>query len=138
MGRAKICNVNGLSVEGPWNWRVNRLVFSALYMGKAELRRKARTGYHGYRLMGPWYFTFSFLCEPLVDRSFQFSPLLPGWGGGTPVYNLYGYVLRDRVWFSSCSFLNPIHSRTMGSFNRKRLAGLLVYAMQAKTLSHVQ
>ena len=109
------------------------MVFSALYMGKADLRMKARTGYHEYRLMGPWYWTFSFLCEPPADRPFQFSPLLPGWGGGAPVYKIYGYVLRDRVWFSSCSFLNPIHSRTMGSFNRKRLAGLLVYAMQAKT-----
>ena len=53
MGRAKLCNVNGLSVKGPWNWRVNRLEFFALYMGKADGRVKARTGYHGYRLVGP-------------------------------------------------------------------------------------
>lgn len=119
MGRAKICNVNGLSVEGPWNWRVNRLVFSALYMGKADLRRKARTGYHGYRLMGPWYWTFSFLCEPPADRSFKFSPLLPGWGGGNSRINYmdtcsgirYGF----RVAHSSTKYIHERWGDLIGS-----------------------
>ena len=43
-------------------------------MCNADKRVKARTGYHGYRLMGSRYRRVFFLSKPPADRSFQFSP----------------------------------------------------------------
>ena len=31
-----------------------------------------------------------------------YSVVLPGGGGGTPLYGLYRYVRRQRVWFFGC------------------------------------
>lgn len=109
--------------------------FGVLYTvyGQGRFKEEGQNWLPWVPAYGPLVLDVFFFMWAAGRQIFQFSPLLPGWGGGTPVYKLYGYVLRDRVWFSSCSFLNPIHSRTMGSFNRKRLAGLLVYAKQAKT-----
>ena len=48
-----------------------------------------------------------FSCFPLVNFLMQGTEQrsLPGGGGGTPIYGLYRYVPRDRVWFLRFSVL---------------------------------
>ena len=39
------------------------------------------------------------------QRTFMYGLLSRGGGGGTPIYGLYRYVPRDRVWFLRFSVL---------------------------------